>query len=137
MPPPEPFPSKALELSNPSNLVGLSKAQLKVLAWVAFYNEAEESMYKKPKGIRYVEEITEVDPGPIALSQKPIETFQQGTRGKRKGEVMDGPASNKALKLSKIGPRDIEKVDWVNSGSINEERQRSKTPIEPERDMEK
>ena len=81
-------------------------------------------MDKKPKGIRDVEEKTEVNPGLTAFSQKPIETFQQGTRGKRKGEVMDDPTSNKALKLSKIGLGDIEKVDWVNSRSNSEELQR-------------
>ena len=37
---------------------------------------------------------------------------------------MDGPTSNKALKLSKIGLGDIEKVDWVNSGSNSEELRR-------------
>ena len=106
----EPSQPKNLELLNPSNVVGLSKAQLKGLAWIAFFNKAEESMDNKPSGIRELEEITEVDPSPIALSSKPTETYQLSISGKRKGIVMDGPTLNKALKLSKIGSGDIVKV---------------------------
>ncbi|KAK9995734.1 hypothetical protein SO802_020420 [Lithocarpus litseifolius] len=67
-------------------------------------------MDKKPTGIREVEEITEVDPGPIALSPKPTETYQ--------------------LSISGI---------WVNSGgnTNSEELRRSETPVDPERDMGK
>lgn len=50
---------------------------------------------------------------------------------------MDGPTLNKALKLSKIGPGDIVKVNWANSGSISEEIQGSVNPLVPERDMGK
>ena len=64
-----------------------------------------------PSGSREVEEITEVDPGPIAISSKPTETYQLSISGKRKGEVTDSPTSNKALKLSKIGSGDIVKVN--------------------------
>ena len=62
-------------MSNPPNVVGLSKAQLKGLAWIAFFNKAEELKDNKPSGSREVEEITEVDPGPIAISSKPRETY--------------------------------------------------------------
>lgn len=118
-------------------MVGLSKAQLKGLAWIAFLNEAEESMENKISGIREVEELTEVDPCPIALSTKPMKTYQLSISSKRKWEVMDGPTLNKALKLSKIGSGDIVKVNWANSGSISEEIQGSINPLVPERDMGK
>nr|POE88838.1 hypothetical protein CFP56_43370 [Quercus suber] len=140
IPNPLPYPTKpsqpkTLELSNPSNVVGLSKAQLKGLAWIAFFNEAEESIVNKPSRIRELEEITEVDPGLIALSPKPTENYQLSINGKRKGEVMDGPTLNKALKLSKIGSGDIVKVKWANSGSNSGGLQRSETLVDPERDM--
>nr|POE83538.1 hypothetical protein CFP56_48270 [Quercus suber] len=141
-PNPLPYPTessqpKTLEFPNPSNVVGLSKAQLKGLAWIAFFNEAEESMVNKPSGLRELEEIIEVDPGPIALSLKPTETYQLSISGKRKGEEMDGPTLNKALKLSKIRSGDIVKINWANSGSNSGEIQKSETLVEPERDMGK
>lgn len=82
-----------------------------MLAWIAFFNEAEESMDNKPTGIREGEKITVVDPSPIALSPKPTETYQLSISGKRKGEVMYGLTFNKALKLSKIGLGHIVKVN--------------------------
>lgn len=59
-----------------------------MLAWIAFFNEAEESMDNKPTGIREGEKITVVDPSLIALSPKPTETYQLSISGKRKGEVI-------------------------------------------------
>ena len=75
-------------LSDPSVLIGLSKAQNNVLSWTAYYNEGEKSVLESSKAQSNME-----------ISQ--IEVFN---RGKRKLEEVESPANLRALKLTKVGP---------------------------------
>ena len=68
-------------LSDPSVLIGLSKAQNDVLSWIAYYNEGEKSVLKSSKAQSNME-----------ISQK--EVFN---RGKRKLEEEESPANLRAL----------------------------------------
>ena len=74
-------------LSDPSMLIGLSKAQNNVLSWIAYYNEGEKSVLESSKAQSNME-----------ISQ--IEVFNCG---KRKLEEEESPANLRALKLTKVG----------------------------------
>ncbi|XP_050263948.1 uncharacterized protein LOC126708186 [Quercus robur] len=74
-------------LSDPSVLIGLSKAQNDVLSWTAYFNEGEKSALESAK----------------AQSNKEISQIEVLNRGKRKLEEVGSPVNLRALKLTKVG----------------------------------
>ena len=76
-----------LGLSNPSVLIGLSKAQNNVLSWTTYYNEGEKLVLESSK----------------AQSNMEISHIEVLNHGKRKLEEEESPANLRALKLTKVG----------------------------------
>ena len=74
-------------LSDPSVLIGLSKAQNNVLSWTVYYNEGEKSVLESSK----------------AQSNTEISQIEVLNRGKRKLEEEGSPVNLRALKLTKVG----------------------------------
>uniref|UniRef100_A0A7N2R5R6 CCHC-type domain-containing protein n=1 Tax=Quercus lobata TaxID=97700 RepID=A0A7N2R5R6_QUELO len=74
-------------LSDPSVLIGLSKAQDNVLSWTVYYNEGEKSVLESSK----------------AQSTTEISQIKVLNRGKRKLEEEGSPVNLRALKLTKVG----------------------------------
>ncbi|XP_030955941.1 uncharacterized protein LOC115978054 [Quercus lobata] len=74
-------------LSDPSVLIGLSKAQNNVLSWTVYYNEGEKSALESSK----------------AQSNMEISQIEVLNRGKRKLEEEGSPVNLRALKLTKVG----------------------------------
>nr|POE65786.1 hypothetical protein CFP56_38256 [Quercus suber] len=74
-------------LSDPSLLIGLSKAQNNVLSWTAYYNEGEQSVLESSK----------------AQSNMELNQIEVCNHGKRKLGEVESPVNLRALKLAKVG----------------------------------
>nr|POE94975.1 uncharacterized protein CFP56_51131 [Quercus suber] len=74
-------------LSDPSLLIGLSKAQNNVLSWTAYYNEGEQPVLESSK----------------AQSNMELNQIEVCNRGKRKLGEVESPVNLRALKLAKVG----------------------------------
>lgn len=74
-------------LSDPSLLIGLSKAQNNVLSWAAYYNEGEQPVLESSK----------------AQSNMELNQIEVSNHGKRKLGEVESPVNLRALKLAKVG----------------------------------
>ena len=90
----ESFPSREYQpsladsgISDPSFLIGISKAQNNMLSWTTYYNEGEQPIHVSSKA-----------QSNLALNQ--TEVFNCG---KRKLEEKESPTNLRAFKLAKVG----------------------------------
>ncbi|XP_050278122.1 uncharacterized protein LOC126719632 [Quercus robur] len=97
-------PTTASEITDPTLLIGLSKAQSNMLSWTIFYNEGEPNLSIGPEHLQG-----------SSVSQK-NESYKVGV--KRKLEAEDWLPSNRVIKLTKVGSGLLEIAHQPTSQTI-------------------